>query len=430
MSDIALSVNGGEYMAYTELVKSFNRVREYLREFYVYGFKSREEYTNKSARSYDDERRRLESWLGNHLQFRQNADGKIVFLSIDSRESTHNPLYKAWKTKSFTDGDITLHFILFDILSEPSIQLTIGEITEKIDTYVAGFSNPKTFDESTVRKKLKEYVEEGIIKAEKRGKTVFYRRAEGNPEIENGAISFFSEVAPCGVVGAFLLDKDRKQENFIRFKHHYITGAMDSEVMYAVLSAMAEKRAVVMKILKRQKETVVEDRVVPLKIMVSVQNGRQYVMAYSFRIHGIMPIRLDSIVSIKMDEVSEAYDKLQAELKEKLSHIWGVSVMNTSGKKREHVSFTIRYGEQEQHIPGRLEREKRIGTVVHHGDFTSTFSADVYDATELVPWIRTFVGRIIRFSSSNHALEALFWNDIDKMNALYGIDGRDADAVQ
>ena len=41
-------------MAYKELIKDFNRIRSYMREFYVYGLKSREEYTEKSARSYDD----------------------------------------------------------------------------------------------------------------------------------------------------------------------------------------------------------------------------------------------------------------------------------------------------------------------------------------------------------------------------------------
>ncbi len=147
-------------MAYSELVKNFNRIREYMREFYVYGFKSRDEYTRKSARSYDDERRRLESWLGDYMQFRQTPEGKNVFISIDSRVSGHNPLYKAWKTKSFTDGDITLHFILFDILSDSDICMTTGQITEQIDTYLSQFSKPKMFDESTVRKKLKEYVAE------------------------------------------------------------------------------------------------------------------------------------------------------------------------------------------------------------------------------------------------------------------------------
>ena len=74
-------------MAYSELVKNFNRIRDYMREFYVYGFKSREEYTRKSARSYDDERRRLESWLGDYFKFHQTADGKNVFISIDCRLS-------------------------------------------------------------------------------------------------------------------------------------------------------------------------------------------------------------------------------------------------------------------------------------------------------------------------------------------------------
>ena len=144
-----------------------------MREFYVYGFKSREEYKAKSSRSYDDERRRAESWLGDYMSFHRTADGKNMFISIDSRTSSHNPLYNALKAKSFTDGDITLHFILFDILYSPDITKSIHEITREIDTeYLSDFIMPRTFDESTIRKKLKEYVKEGLVTTEKKGKTV------------------------------------------------------------------------------------------------------------------------------------------------------------------------------------------------------------------------------------------------------------------
>ena len=105
-------------MAYSELIKDFGRIRDYMREFYVYGFKSRSEYDAKSARSYDNERRRIESWLGDYMSFRQDSSGKNVFLSVDSRKIPRNPLYKAFKAKSFTDKDITLHFILLDILAD------------------------------------------------------------------------------------------------------------------------------------------------------------------------------------------------------------------------------------------------------------------------------------------------------------------------
>ena len=141
-------------MAYSELIKNFNKIRDYMRDFYVYGFKSRDDYTKKSARSYDDEKRRIESWLGNYMKFHQTVDGKNVFLSIDSRATRHNPLYKAWKTKSFTDGDITLHFILFDILFDPSIEMSFSEITDKIDERLSRFSELRMFAESTVRKRL------------------------------------------------------------------------------------------------------------------------------------------------------------------------------------------------------------------------------------------------------------------------------------
>ena len=68
--------------------------------------------------------------------------------------SNHNPLYKAWKTKSFTDGDITLHFILFDILFDPSIEMSFSEITDQIDERLSRFSELRMFAESTVRKRL------------------------------------------------------------------------------------------------------------------------------------------------------------------------------------------------------------------------------------------------------------------------------------
>jgi hypothetical protein len=71
-------------MAYSELIKDISRIRDYMREFFVYGFKIREEVGGKSARSYDNERRRIESWLGEYMSFRQDANGKNVFISVDS----------------------------------------------------------------------------------------------------------------------------------------------------------------------------------------------------------------------------------------------------------------------------------------------------------------------------------------------------------
>ena len=163
-------------MAYSELVKSFERIRNYMREFYVYGFKSRDEYGMKSARSYDNERRRIESWLGDYMSFHQESSGKKVFLSMDSRRVPCNPLYKAFKAKSFTDKDITLHFYIMDLLADGSA-LSSKEIVDRInDDYLSHFNGDFSLDESTVRKKLKEYEDIGLLQSEKIGREVIYRR--------------------------------------------------------------------------------------------------------------------------------------------------------------------------------------------------------------------------------------------------------------
>ena len=410
-------------MPYSELIKNFNGIRDYMRDFYVCGFRSREEYTGKSPRSYDDERRRVESWLGEYMRFRQTPEGKNVFISIDSRVIRHDPLYRAWKASSFTDGDITLHFILFDILSSPREAYTLKELTDRIDAYLVRFRQPKVFDTSTVRKKLKEYAGQGLIRTEKQGKNVLYRRAEDTPLPGYELLDFFSETAPCGVIGSCLLDKKEsagERDGCFAFKHHYITGTMDSGVLCALLIAMGEKRSVTLETVDRTREHVKERRVIPLRIRISVQNGRQYLMAYSSAERRIASFRLDYIVSVKAEEVCPERDILRRTLDGMEKHMWGVSTRGFSGRRPERVEFTVAYREEETFIPQRLEKEKRCGTVERLDACSSRFSAEVYDAEELIPWMRTFIGRITSFRFSDARLEARFRNDLEEMYRAYG----------
>ena len=408
-------------MAYSELIKNFNKIRDYMRDFYVYGFKSRDDYTKKSARSYDDEKRRIESWLGDYMKFRQTADGKNVFLSIDSRGSRHNPLYKAWKTKSFTDGDIALHFIIMDILADGQ-ELSLVDIASQVDEYLAAFENARVFDASTIRKKLNEYVKEGLLVSRKNGKALLYRRTEAFEMPSIDALDFFSETAPCGVIGSFLEDRTDEIADRFAFKHHYITGAMDSEVLCMILEAIHEKRNIIVELMNRKKDRFTETNVVPLRIMVSVQSGRQYMMAYNPHFKRISAYRLDNVVAVRSGETANQFDELRLKLNGMQQHMLGVATDNPSGNRMEHIEFTVQYSDGEQHIPRRLEREKRIGQLEYIDEHKCRFSADVYDASELIPWIRTFICRITDISISNRTLEIQFKEDLRTMYEMYGLD--------
>lgn len=411
--------------SYSELIKNFEKIRSYMREFYVYGFKSREEYKKKSARYYDDERRRMESWLGDYMSFVRTSEGKNMFISIDSRTSHHNPFYKALKAKSFTDGDITLHFILLDILYCSEISLSLPEILEQMDRYLSEFENPMVFDESTVRKKLKEYMEQGIIIGEKNGRKILYRRADdiAFPDLTD-VLDFYSEVAPCGVIGSFFLDKEEPHKDNFTFKHHYITAAMDNDVLAQLFQAMHKKCVVTVSNLSRCADEARRSRIIPLRVFISVQNGRQHLLAYQPDFHAIRSFRIDYLSDIKIEEPTPRFDELRAELDTMQANMWGVSPKKSrwGGEYIEHVDFTVRLSPGEEYIIQRLEREKRIGRVEKVTDETYRFVADVYDTSEMVPWIRTFICRIVSVNFSNRTVENLFKQDLKEMYRIYDIE--------
>lgn len=410
-------------MAYNELIKNFSRIRDYMREFYVYGFRSREDYNKKSPRSYDNEKRRIESYLGDYMSFRRTENGKNVFLSIDSRSTVHNPLYLAFKSKSFTDGDITLHFILFDILYSSDVCMTLNEITEKVDNeYLSVFDNPMMFDESTIRKKLKEYINLGLMESIKQGRKMYYRRCS-DIDISDfcDAVEFFSEVGISGVIGSFLLDKPYPYHEVFSFKHHYITYALESEVLFGLLDAISKKSSAEIIYCTRRKSKPAIRNIVPLRIFVSANSGRHYLMCCNENNNDIISLRIDYIASVKVRTTYEYFDEMRLKLSEIQKRMWGVSYKNNINRP-EHIEFSIYIGEGEEYIYHRLKREKRCGTVKRTDEHTAVFSADVCDTNELVPWIRTFICRIVSLSFSNKEIEKRFYNDIENMYKLYGLE--------
>ena len=105
-------------------------------------------------------------------------------------------------------------------------------------------------------------------------------------------------------------------------------------------------------------------------------------------------------------------------------HLWGVSVNIPLGEGKsslDHVELVVRAGEEEPYILQCLEREKRCGKVTKLAEGHYQFTADVRDAGEMLPWLRTFIGRIESFTCSNNKIEERFWQDLDDVYAMYGL---------
>ncbi|MCD8295874.1 MAG: WYL domain-containing protein [Clostridia bacterium] len=415
--------------AYSELIKNFNKIREYLREFYVYGFKTRAEYSEKSARSYDDERRRIENWLSGYIRISQTPEGKNVAISVDTRDIDHNPFFKALKTKSFTDGDITMHFMIFDLLPSPDVKKTLRELMDGICEYASECGGDAVYDESTLRKKLKEYEQEGLIAVTKvNGKSLYSRTPDTDLSGAWEMLGFASETQPCGALGNFMQDKLTAEENFFAYKHNSLTGVIDSDIVCGIFLAMSSKSYMEIKTAgkrERREAGLPADekahRIVPVKLLVSSQDGKEILIAYIPSSQAYWSFRIDRIKEAKITEPCQNYDQIREDFKPVEANMWGTICRPRSGKM-EHVSFTIQANPWEDYIVRRLEREKRNGTVTQVDGTHYMFSADVYDSTELIPWIRTFICRITQLDFSNRSVENQFRKDLKEMYRLYGLE--------
>lgn len=407
-------------MAFQELCKSFGGLRDYMRDFFVYGYKTRAGYKEKSTRTYDNERRRIESYLSPYIRSEYGPGGKRVYLSVDSSCIPENPLYQAYRCKSFTTNDILLHFFLLDALEDGS-QKTVVELTE-----LASQRANRIFDTQTVRNKLREYDRMGIVWQEKRGKAAYYakifRTAEqlfSNRDKARDFLSFFGETAPFSVVGNILLRRLELTNRYLRFKHHFLAPTLDDGILLSLTQAIRENRRIELENLSRKSGNYTQITGFPVTVLVSVWTGRRYLILYGEKRRRFHSFRLDFIQSVTLLEPEPDAQNLIQCGKELLTQVWGVAV--PSRQRLEKFAMTLFIDEKrESYVLQRLKREGRGGIVEKVEENVFRYTANVTDTGEMMGWVKTFTGRILSLEGDNRGAIARFYEDMRRMQRLYG----------
>jgi len=401
-------------MTYSDRIKSFDRIRELMRSFMIEGYKRREAFA-MSARSYDDARRRIENWLGaNRVTFNADELGKRYYIKLDGRDRSVNPIYAAFATRYFAPHDIFLHFTLLDILPEyDETPMPFAQIEPRIHECWNHYANDNPPDTKTLRTKLNEYADLGVITSVKTGHVRAFRKARPFDVTPwRDAIAFFSETAPLGVLGAYLLAQTPNDHTPFQFAHHYAHHVLDSEVFARLLEAIQGRECV--EITATQPDgTSITKTVLPLCLRKIVCSGRQWILACSPRHY--WTFRLACITSIKPKGKPD-WDTNDLRNWPN-GHIWGISCK--SKETRETIDMVIRAEPGEKHVLERLQREKRCGSVEIIDDCTRRFHAELTDANEAIPWLRSFVGYIVSMHCSNADVEARFWQSIRDMISMY-----------
>ena len=102
---------------------------------------------------------------------------------------------------------------------------------------------------------------------------------------------------------------------------------------------------------------------------------------------------------VTIGNVEKHYSKYLGYQEKFDQHLWGVST--GPDHNLDHIEMTVHFDPGEEFSAAPPEREKRHGTVELLDSQTCRFSADVYDASEILPWLRTFIGRIVDLKCSS-----------------------------
>lgn len=405
---------------FNELIKSFSKSREYVRDFFVYGFKTRDEFGGWSSRTYDNERRRLESWLSGYVRQDYTQKGKNIYLSIDSNLLDTNPLYQVWKAKSFTDNDIMLHFYILDYLRQSA-----GETADAITDGILSKYNI-VFEAQMVRRKCNEYAKDGILTKKKSGKEVLYQLnppfqelLTAHPVLAN-AIKLYQLSSPLGIIGNTIMDNVSLTNDMFRVKHNFFVHTLEDEMLLFLLQAMHAEKMVLISLKSTRSENVQSIDGVPLKIFTSTRTGRRFLCLYLPEKKRFACARMDAVKNVKIGDIYPDYKEIKEKLEKNKANAWGVSFQNNGHTHLEHVKLTLHICEEsESYILNRLEREGKGGTIHRIAPDTFIYETNIFDANEMFPWIRTFIGRVLDIESDCPKLNSLFQRDFHAMYKMY-----------
>ena len=122
---------------------------------------------------------------------------------------------------------------------------------------------------------------------------------------------------------------------------------------------------------------------------------------------------MDYIKTVAPGEAAPGYDEMRADYRKLSENAFSIIHQQHDLK---HVRMVLHIDElQEKYVIERLRREGKHGEVKKIAENTFEYTIDVPDTMEMVPWLRTFIGRIIEIEGTESGVISQFKRDIEAM---------------
>lgn len=224
-----------------------------------------------------------------------------------------------------------------------------------------------------------------------------------------------------------------KQENPVFFyKNNRLQSVIDDDITWTLINAIHQKEAVHFTY-KAKSGTLQEYDILPMKIVIDKQYGRQYFFGYNYSYSNFIMPRISAITNIsinkkikpeqkycfiselgKTQDIHLIYDKLY---QENIENVWNIAL----GENETSVHITFTFPENDYgKLLSQLKSSMRHGVIQELGNGVVDFNIVTKNELELVPWIRSFGAYAIVDSLQNPALANKLENDWKEALAQYG----------
>ncbi len=410
-------------------ITSYEKLRNYLRYFFIYGCYSREDFDDIkyfSSRKYDEELRRIREVLGDeYLKEINKGREKYVRLDYSYYDTVENYLVETYLIRNYTHLSLSIFFNSYIAIWENE-ELTLDEINEIIEGKI---SIERDF-RSTTRRILEDMVSKGIIDKNRISNRVLYIRKEdifkeiSDDEMEKlyFAVCYFSQVQYPFSVGRYLKDSIYRYIKYMRnidnignlflFKYSNFQQAIDEDIIWKLEHIMRNRNKVCLKYLKDNNKfkKIVG---VPLKIIWDNNYGKWYVKVITDE-NELFILRVQDIMEIK-----ELKDKISdEELKQFLNKLNNIENKNVEEVK---ILFQVESFNKRNFLIDKVRRANIRGEIELIDDYSFVYEIYIKDWKRLKPWILSFGHRAKVLEGYNDSLYEDIKNEWLEMGEMYGI---------
>lgn len=371
--------------SFKKTTKNFNIWRVFLRDCFLFGFRSRNEYAEIgiNGRTYDDLKKRLEICVDQSFFDLTARDGKLKFLKFkaDSYNYSYNFLSNTFGTKSI-NNNFYLELLAIQILTasqKPLLQREIGEALENL--------NITDFYNITLYRSLENLESYGWININKSTKN--YKYSVVSSFLDNLTLSelkelylvttFYKNVSMLTLPGYYLMATLEdfaynkfgailKEKDFFQFRFNNFSRLLDETVIYIIQQAITNGHNITYST-KNSLGNIEK----PVKIITKYPYNSQKLVTETGK--ELLLYKLNDISCTQKEILEQHHSK------------------KTKGKQCIEIVFTFLPTDDSReviHIKNRIMEETLWMTCIEKTENRWIFRANVKDSLSYVPWLRTY----------------------------------------